>query len=517
MLSRSYGTKLLIALFLIQHATKGFAMSWIVTTLNFYFRDVGGITSSEIQTYTAVIMTPWCLKGILGLLSDTVTIHGYHKGPWITMTTIVAVLASLKIGLTPLSAISKLTAISSLLLVQFHIAFSDLLTEAKYSERIRQFPKYGSDLISYVWGGMSFAQLLAVATIGVLIESYGSRHVFAISAIPLALGFFPGSWNLLEETKELPSNPPEAGRCFLPFGILGFDSHKLKKHIGYLILVLILTAMSLLLAVMGVVSTNTKLNCVVALGAFCVTLGSFFACADLMVAKTNAYFLLCACCYISIEGATFYFFTDSPIQYPEGPHFSTTFYTTGIGLVASGTSMLGIYMYNQLFSTKKYRVIFLLNGSLWATINIISCAVFLRWNLRVGIPDEFFVLGSQALQQMVLQLGWIPGVVLMSHLCHDGMEATMYAIMAGSQNLGSNISYFTGAYLLEALEVQPSGAKGESDQFEHLWLVAILSSAAGLFPLLFLPFLIPDARPDEKLVDRRGTSMDQTTRATTSS
>eukprot|EP00466_Bigelowiella_natans_P011221 jgi/Bigna1/72060/fgenesh1_pg.18_\ len=118
--------------------------------------------------------------------------------------------------------------------------------------------------------------------------------------------------------------------------------------------------------------------------------------------------------------------------------------------------------------------IFMINGLVWTFVNLISCAVFLRWNLLVGIPDEFFVLGSQALMQMVLQFGWIPGVVLMSHLCHEGMEATMYAIMAGSQNLGSNISYFTGAYLLQLFQVQPSGAKDEADQFENLWIVAVI-------------------------------------------
>mmetsp|Transcript_25646 Transcript_25646/g.41178 ORF Transcript_25646/g.41178 Transcript_25646/m.41178 type:complete len:109 (+) Transcript_25646:1812-2138(+) len=105
--------------------------------------------------------------------------------------------------------------------------------------------------------------------------------------------------------------------------------------------------------------------------------------------------------------------------------------------------------------------------------------------------------------QMVLQFGWIPGVVLMSHLCHEGMEATMYAIMAGSQNLGSNISYFTGAYLLQLFQVQPSGAKDEADQFENLWIVAVISSLGGLVPLFFLPYLIPDARPDEKLVNHQ--------------
>mmetsp|Transcript_24136 Transcript_24136/g.47298 ORF Transcript_24136/g.47298 Transcript_24136/m.47298 type:complete len:591 (+) Transcript_24136:70-1842(+) len=487
MLRREFGGNLLIALVIVQHLTKGFAGAWIGNAINFYFRDVGGVNSSKIQTYTAVIMTPWCLKGMLGLISDTVTICGYHKAPWITMSTIGCVWTALVVGLSPPKGIAPVTALACLLVMQLHIAWSDLLTEAKYSERIRVKPKHGTDLISFVWGGLSVFQLLAVASVGLLIEYLGARYVFALSSIPCALGLLPGTMNLLEEI-------PSPGRW------ININMDKVWKHSNYIILVLILTVMSILLAIIGVISENTELNCLLAVFAGVVTFVSFFIFADPLVAKTNAFFLLCSTCYLSIEGATFYFFTDNDEQYPDGPHFSAAFYTTGIGLVASATSILGIYLYNRCFSHWKYRMIFLVNGVVWTIINLISCAVFLRWNRMVGIPDEFFVLGSQALQEMILQMAWIPGVVLMSHLCHQGMEATMYALMAGSQNLGSNISYFTGAYLLQLLEVQPSGSKEESRQFDNLWLVAVISSLAGLVPLVFLPWLIPDARPDEKLV-----------------
>mmetsp|Transcript_22348 Transcript_22348/g.31292 ORF Transcript_22348/g.31292 Transcript_22348/m.31292 type:complete len:604 (-) Transcript_22348:157-1968(-) len=527
MLQKNYGAKLLIALIIVQHLTKGFVMSWIGNALNYYFRDLGGINSSTIQTYTAVISTPWCLKGILGLISDTVTVFGYHKGPWITLSTIGFVCAGIYVGLSPVKTIKLQNAIACLLLMQLHIAWSDLLTEAKYSEKIRQKPAHGSDLISFVWGGLSIAQLLAVATVGQLIEHLGAKYVFALSVIPCALGIFPGSLNLLEEDPQhvraqqqalihpngdgmgpgLEAQGNEqlahAGSLWSCFGFITINTSKICKHSNYFVLVLILTGLSLVLAVVGAVSTNNSLNCTIAIGAGLVTFIAFFVLADPLVAKTNSFFLLYACCYISIEGATFYFFTDTPEQYPGGPNFSPTFYTTVIGLIASGTSLLGIYIYNAFLSHSKYRTIFLINGLMWTLINIISCAVFLRWNLLVGIPDEVFVLGSQALQQMILQFGWIPGVVLMSHLCHEGMEATMYALMAGSQNMGSNISYFTGAYILEVLKVQPSGAKNESHQFDNLWLVAVISSLGGLVPLLFLPYLIPDARPDEKLVHVR--------------
>lgn len=52
-----------------------------------------------------------------------------------------------------------------------------------------------------------------------------------------------------------------------------------------------------------------------------------------------------------------------------------------------------------------------------------------------------------------------PGVVILSQLCPPGLEATMYALLAGCHNLGGTIASATGAWVLQVLEVQPAGAK----------------------------------------------------------
>ena len=55
-----------------------------------------------------------------------------------------------------------------------------------------------------------------------------------------------------------------------------------------------------------------------------------------------------------------------------------------------------------------------------------------------------------------------PGVVILSQLCPPGLEATMYALLAGCHNLGGAIASSTGAWVLQVLSVQPSGAKEKS-------------------------------------------------------
>merc|ERR1711957_6679 len=103
-------------------------------------------------------------------------------------------------------------------------------------------------------------------------------------------------------------------------------------------------------------------------------------------------------------------------------------------------------------------------------------------------------------QTIILQWMWMPGVLFLSQLCPKGMEATMYALLAGCHNLGNTISSSCGALLLHRLNCSPSGSKGESAQFENLWKAAIISSVLPLLACVFLSPLMPDARQDESLV-----------------
>merc|ERR1719460_3424065 len=57
----------------------------------------------------------------------------------------------------------------------------------------------------------------------------------------------------------------------------------------------------------------------------------------------------------NLDGALFYFYTDSPEEYPEGPHFTAYFYTTAIGLVAFVGIMFGFLSGAELFKGWSYR------------------------------------------------------------------------------------------------------------------------------------------------------------------
>merc|ERR1719355_313869 len=102
--------------------------------------------------------------------------------------------------------------------------------------------------------------------------------------------------------------------------------------------------------------------------------------------------------------------------------------------------------------------------------------LFARLNRSWGISDQTFVVFSTAWANVISQWQWMPGVVILSQLCPPGMEATMYALLAGCHNLGSTLSEYIGAYVLHLLDVRPSGRDNEGHQFDNLWKAAVIST-----------------------------------------
>merc|ERR1719433_2132519 len=60
------------------------------------------------------------------------------------------------------------------------------------------------------------------------------------------------------------------------------------------------------------------------------------------------YFLLQMLSF-NVDGALFYFYTNSPQEFPEGPHFTAYFYTTALGAATFGGFTIGFITGEQAF------------------------------------------------------------------------------------------------------------------------------------------------------------------------
>ena len=66
--------------------------------------------------------------------------------------------ANLLIALMP--GLPLIVLLGLLFCIFFQIAMSDLLSEAVYSARLRDFPERGPDLISFIWGSIGIGKLV---------------------------------------------------------------------------------------------------------------------------------------------------------------------------------------------------------------------------------------------------------------------------------------------------------------------------------------------------------------------
>lgn len=484
-LVEEFGVNLLFMLFTAQHILKGFVNQLYSVAEPFLFKEYS-VSGPQQQIYYGIVRSPWALKPVIGLISDVFPIFGYNKAPYIIISTFFGVACHAIIGYSHTDQIPVSYIVVGLFGITQHFSVTDLMTEAKYSERLQQNPRHGPNLITWVWSGINAGSIFALAIVGSVLAYGGPHLIFKLAIVPAALVLWPTCRNYLEENQKTPE-----------------EVAKMRQDIWrereVVFLAVLIAAMVVWLSIIGLFATNKSTPVIVSVTCCITLLIAFSALIRPDIAKVNCFFICQTSLALGLRGATFYFYTDSETEYPNGPHFSTEFYTTGLQLVAMFFSITGLALYNTVMKDWSYRWLLLIGNSVCSLFYLMDLIIFTRKNLEWGIPDHVFVLGSSC-QEVVRQWQWMPGIVVMSQLCPKGMEATMFALLAGCHNLGNLISEYMGAYVLELLDVTPTGAPNEGVKFENLWKASVLSTCLPMFTVLLIPILIPDARQTDVLL-----------------
>merc|ERR1719238_943251 len=103
------------------------------------------------------------------------------------------------IGFSTKESMSVLFVVLCLFGMSLQASTCDLLSEAKYSEHLASKPTFGPDLLTYVWGGISIGNIIAISLVGTLITTMGPRSVFLACLFPASAIVFPTLLNYFEE------------------------------------------------------------------------------------------------------------------------------------------------------------------------------------------------------------------------------------------------------------------------------------------------------------------------------
>jgi folate/biopterin transporter len=176
----------------------------------------------------------------------------------------------------------------------------------------------------------------------------------------------------------------------------------------------------------------------------------------------------------SADSAFFYFTTNELGFDPE--------FLGRVRLVTSIASLLGIWLYQRFLKTVPFRHILGWSIVISAVLGLTTLLLVTHTNRLLGIDDHWFSLGDSLILTVMGQIAFLPVLVLSARLCPAGIEASLFALLMSIWNLSGLVSQELGALLTHWLGVTETN-------FDHLWLLVVITNLSTLLPLPLLGWL----------------------------
>lgn len=487
----AFTIKFIVLLFITQCFLKGIVFVIFTNGVFPLFKDMG-IGASQIQLYGALVLSPWTVKPLFGVLSDLVAIGGYHKRWYMLVSIIVGI-----VGATMMVVEIRVAAIMVIFMtmVHFEIAVVDLLIEGQYAEMMRSHPATGSDIVTLSNGFQQLGFIIAMAFMGSLADLKLFRVSNIIALVLCATPIIPLVFGFLPETK----------RVRAPVVLV--DTLRIRKEWKIIIVVAFTGLAAPAMAAISAYASK-ELGIICSLVVLTIaTIGGFLAFPgnNYIIARVAAYQVAVQISKVSFSTALDFFFTADEACLPGGPGFNYQFYITISGIVGSVAALVTVFIYQIVFSKWNFRSVLLFTTVLSGLSGIFDIILVKRWNITIlGIPDiVFFLLGEDVIHSVIECLYWIPSSSIIGKVCPANMESCTYAYLAGISNFGRMVSAITGALLTEWAGISTLNRRNSTSgcNWENLDLL-ILGGHIIFMMAISIPaaFLIPNVPQDSQLL-----------------
>lgn len=130
---------------------------------------------------------PWTIKPLIGFVSDTVPLFGFRRRSYLLLASAAGAASFMAMSKGGSSAGAFLGA---MLAASAASAVSDVVVDSMVVERARtESPETAGSLQSICWASYAVAQVVTASLSGSLVQSYGPRFVFELTAMfPLLVG-----------------------------------------------------------------------------------------------------------------------------------------------------------------------------------------------------------------------------------------------------------------------------------------------------------------------------------------
>lgn len=451
-----------------------------------------GVDAVYLQLYTTVIAAPWAIKPLIGVFSDLFPVGGYHKRFWLIQSIIVGILGGLLLVIGYQAGI--LILVLCFTAINYEMSICDLLSEGKYSELMRKNPISGSDIITFAQGCQIFGTIVAMSYVGPLADEQLFRVLFFIA---LAVSFTPMLPTLigwLPEEKRTPDEPGIRGnRCCM------FDMSKFREEKGLFAVVAVSGIGGPVLASVTTFGSRWVGIGVAGVMLTVMMIGAYCTFKERVIANIAMYQLILRIFRPSIGAAMDYFYTADAACLPGGPGFTFKYYITYTGILGAVVSFVAVWIYQALMSKWKFRTVLIVTLIMQCLGGAVDLVIVMRWNIAWGIPDKtFYIMGEAIIENVVGMLYWIPSSAILSKACDKGLEAAIFAFLAGVSNFGGMVSELTGAAIFEAAGIRTVSPNCNFDSL--WWLVIVCHITLPLVAGIPATWLIPDIRQTDQLI-----------------
>lgn len=167
--------------------------------LTYYLKTAFGWGPDVVTTYLTIVILPWIIKPLYGLISDFVPLFGYRRRTWLFAANILAAAGYVWMS----HVVQPSQIIVGLLMASFGIAISATLCGAILVEKGKKYGVSGT-LVNQQWIWFMIASVGA-ALVGGWLTSHltpaDSFHTAAWIVACAPLGVLLGCWFLVEEEK----------------------------------------------------------------------------------------------------------------------------------------------------------------------------------------------------------------------------------------------------------------------------------------------------------------------------
>ncbi|KAK4410671.1 putative folate-biopterin transporter 3 [Sesamum angolense] len=181
---------LLLGVVIVYGINQGLCLGLSKISTQYYMKDEQKLQPSEAQVYHGIIMIPWIVKPLWGLLTDTVPIAGRRRRPYFILAGMIGAISMITLSLE--NNIYLGFALLLLICGSAGAAVADVTIDACVTENSIGHPSLAGEMQSLCGLCSSVGQLIGYTISGFLVHMIGSKGVFGVLSIPFGLVILVG-------------------------------------------------------------------------------------------------------------------------------------------------------------------------------------------------------------------------------------------------------------------------------------------------------------------------------------